>query len=179
MAFHRGAHTTTAGVLLILLSAFLLGMQGQSQSPEDIERRRLVEQQARLSDRIAFLNHEQEFLLMQKAFYASDSKYILLDLPSRTGALKYRNRVLRTFSFSTTAGKQPVPRNTILKVTAKTDGKERKRMLLFGDALLIQSKRSSVAAGKEKSAPRILIGSKDFAALYYAVEQGTMLHTGR
>ena len=174
---HRTEHTMTAGVLLIVMSVFLLAMQGQS--PDDIERRKLVEQQAKLSDRIASLNHEQEFLLMQKAFYASDSKYILLDLPSRTGVLKYRNRVLRTFIFSTTAGKSPVPRNTVLKVTKKTDGKERKRMLLFGDALLIQSKRSSLSAGKGTKVPRILIGSKDFAALYYAVEPGTMLHTGK
>ena len=177
MVKHRTEHTTKAGVLLIVLSVFLLGMQGQS--PEDIERRTLIEQQAKLSGRIASLNHEQELLLMQKALYASDSKYILLDLPSRTGMLKYRNRVLTTFAISTTAGKRPVPRNTIVKVTAKTDGKERTRMLLFGDAILIQSKRSSPAAGKEKRVPRILIGSKDFAALYYAVEQGTMLHTGK
>ncbi len=177
MVSHRTEHTPAAGVLLILMSVFLFGMQGKS--PDDIERRRLVEQQAKLSDRIASLNQEQEFLLLQKAFYASDSKYILLDLPSRTGMLKYRNRVLKTFVFSMTAGKRPVPRNTVLKVTAKTDGKERKRMLLFGDALLLQSKRSSLAAGKEKRTPRILVGSKDFAALYYAVEQGTMLHTGK
>jgi len=164
-------------VIVFVLSVFLLGMQGQA--PEDIERRRLVEQQAKLSGRIASLNHEQEFLLMQKAFYASDSKYILLDLPSRTGMLKYRNRVLRTFAFSTASGKRPVPRNTVLKITAKTDGNERKRMLLFGDALLIQSKRSSVSAGKEHKVPRILIGSKDFASLYYTVEQGTTLHIGK
>jgi len=177
MVLQRTEHTTAAGVLLIVMSVFLFGMQGQS--PEDIERRRLIEQEAKLSDRIASLNHEQEFLLMQKAFYASDSKYILLDLPSRMGMLKYRNRVLRTFAFSTAAGKQPVPRNTVLKVTAKADSRERKRMLLFGEALLIQSKRSSLSAGNEKRVPRILIGSKDFAALYYAVEQGTMLHTGK
>jgi len=93
--------------------------------------------------------------------------------------LKYRNRVLRTFAFSTASGKRPVPRNTVLKITAKTDGNERKRMLLFGDALLIQSKRSSVSAGKEHKVPRILIGSKDFASLYYTVEQGTTLHIGK
>ena len=175
MVFHRTEHTRTAAVLLIMLSAFLYGMQGQS--PDDIERQRLVEQQVKLSGRIASLNHEQEFLLMQKAFYASDSKYILLDLPSRTGMLKYRNRVLRTFVFSTTEGKRSVPRNTVLKVTAKTGGKERTRMLLFGDALLIRSKPSSLAAGKDKVVPQILVGSKDFAALFYAVEQGTMLYT--
>ncbi len=173
----RTVPSTTTGVLLILLSVVLFGMQGQF--PEDIERQRLEEQQAKFSDRISSLNHEQELLLMQKAFYASDSKYILLDLSSRTGMLKYRNRVLRTFTFSAIAGKHPVPRNTVLKVTAKTDGKERKRMLLFGDALLIQSKRSSIIVEKDKRVPRILIGSKDFAALYYAVEPGTMLHTGK
>jgi hypothetical protein len=177
MVSKRTEHTTTAGILLIVMSVFLLGMQGQS--PDDIERQRLVEQQTNLSERIASLTHEQEFLLMQKAFYASDSKYILLDISSRTGMLKYRNRVLRTFAFSTTAGKHPIPRNTILKVTTKTDLKERKRFLLFGDALLIQSKRSSLVDGKETKVPRILIGSKDFTAIYYAVEQGTMLHTGR
>ncbi|MEK6745138.1 MAG: hypothetical protein AABZ15_16095 [Nitrospirota bacterium] len=160
-----------------MLSILLLGMQGKS--PEDIERQRLIEQQTKLSERIASLNHEQEFLLMQKAFYASDSKYILLDLPTRTGMLKFRNRVLRTFAFSTTAGKRPFSRNTILKMTAKTDGNERKRTLLFGDALLIQPKRSSSVAGSDVRVPRILVGSKDFAALYYAVEQGTMLYVGK
>jgi hypothetical protein len=170
-------YTAKAGILLIILSVFLLGMQ--ERTPDDIERQRLVEKQTKLSNRIASLNHEQDYLLMQKAFYASDSKYILLDLPSRTGKLKYRNRVLRTFVFSTTAGKRPVPRNTVLKVTAKTDGKARKRALLFGDSLLIQSKRTSSVAGRETKVPRILIGSKDFAALYYAVEQGTMLYTGK
>jgi hypothetical protein len=151
----------------------------QGQSPDDIERQRLVEQQTKLSDRIASLKREQEFLLMQKAFYASDSKYILLDLSSHTGMLKYRNRVLRTFAFSMATGKRPVLRNTVLKVTAKFDGKEGKRMLLFGDALLIQSKRAAIVANKEQRIPKILIGSKDFAALYYAVEQGTILHTGK
>lgn len=177
MILRRREHTGKTGFLLIVLSVFLLGLQGQS--PDDIERQRLVEEEAKLSVRIASLNHEQEFLLMQKAFYTSDSKYILLDLPSRTGMLKYRNRVLGTFAFSTTAGRRPVTRNAILKMTAKTDGKERTRRLLFGDALLIQSKRSAPAAGNEKNVPRIVIGSKDFTALYYAVEQGTMLHTGR
>jgi len=177
MVFHRREHTKTAAVFLIMMSAFLFGMQGES--PEDIERRKLVDQQAALSERIASLNHEQEYLLLQKAFYASDSKYLLIDLPSRTGMLKYRNRVLRTFTFTTTAGMHPVPRNTVLKVTAKADGKEQKRVLLFGDTLLIQSKRSSIVSGNEKRAPRILVGSKDFAALYYAVEQGTMLYTGK
>jgi len=178
MVLHRTEHTTKAGVLLIvMMSSVLVGMQGSS--PDDIERQRLVEQQTKLSNRIASLKHEQEFLLMQKAFYASDSKYILLDIPSRTGMLKYRNRILRTFVFSTTAGRRPVTRNTVLQVTKKIDGQERKRMLLFGDALLVQSKRSAHDGGKEKRVPRILIGSKDFAAIYYAVEQGTMLHTGK
>ena len=174
----RTERSTIPAGILIILSLFLLGMQGQT--PEDIERRRLVEQQAKLSGRIASLNHEQEFLLMQKAFYASDSKYLLFDIPARTGMLKYRNRVLRTFAFSTASGKRPVPRNTVLKITAKTDGNERKRMLLFGEKLIVQSKRASIAAGKDKSAvPRILMGSKDFAAIYYAVEQGTMVYTGK
>jgi hypothetical protein len=174
----RTEHTTIPIVIVIMLSVFLPGMQGQS--PDDMERHRLVEKQAKLTRRIASLNHEQEFLLMQKAFYASDSKYLLFDIPSRTGMLKYRNRVLRTFKFSTTAGKRPIPRNTILKMTAKTDGSERKRMLLFGEKLMIQSKRASIAAGKDKSAvPRILMGSKDFAAIYYAVEQGTLVYTGK
>jgi len=170
-------YTAKAGILLIILAVLLLGMQ--ERSLDDVERQRLVEKQTKLSNRIASLNHEQDFLLMQKAFYASDSKYILLDLPSRTGKLKYRNRVLRTFVFSTTAGKRPVPRNTVLKMTAKTDGKVHKRVLLFGDALLIQSKRSSFSPGKEKNVPRILMGSKDFAAIYYAVEQGSLVYTGK
>jgi hypothetical protein len=177
MDMRRSDHATKAGILLIVMSFFLLGTQ--EQSPDDRERQSLVEQQTKLSERIASLSHEQDFLLMQRAFYASDSKYILLDISSRTGMLKYRNRVLRTFAFSTTAGKHPIPRNTILKVTTKTDLKERKRFLLFGDALLVQSKRSSITAGKDMRMPRILIGSKDFTAIYYAVEQGTMLYTGR
>jgi hypothetical protein len=164
-------------VIVFALSVFLLGMQGQS--PDDIERRRLVEKQAKLASRIASLNHEQEFLLMQKAFYASDSKYLLFDIPARTGMLKYRNRVLRTFKFSTTPGKRPIPRNTILKMTGKTDGSKRKRMLLFGEKLMIQSKGAPVPAGKANAVPRILMGSKDFAAIYYAVEQGTLVYTGK
>jgi len=173
---HTERSTIPAGIV-IMLSVFLLGMQGQS--PDDIERQGLVEKQAKLSERITSLNHEQKFLLMQKAFYASDSKYLLLDLQSRMGMLKYRNRVLRTFTFSTSAGKRPIPRNTILKMTAKADGNDRKRMLTFGGDLVIQSKRSSVSAGKEGAVPRVLIGSKDLAALYFAVEQGTMLYTGK
>jgi hypothetical protein len=94
--------------------------------------------------------------------------------------LKYRNRILKTFAFSTTAGKRKVvTRNAVLKMTAKTDGNERKRLLRFGDELIIQSKRSPVSAGKGTAVPRILIGSKDFASLYFAVEQGTMLHIGK
>lgn len=177
MDMRRSGYTTTAGIFLIVMSFFLLGMQ--EQSPDDIEHQRLVEQEAKLSDRIASLGHEKEFLLMQKAFYASDSKYILLDISTHTGVLKYRNRILRTFAFSTTAGKHPITRDTILQVTAKSAGKEGKRALLFGGELLIQSKRSSNVSGKEMRMPQILVGSRDFAALYYAVETGTMLHTGK
>jgi len=174
---YRTKHILTKGVMLIVMVVLLQGRDAPAS--DDFDRQALIERQAKLADRIVSLKHEQEFLLMQKAFYASDSKYILLDLPSRTGVLKYRNRVLRAFTFSLGSGKHPIPRNTVLNVTDKSDSKVRRRSLQFGNSLIIQSKRASTADEKEKSVPRVVVGSRDLAALYYAVEQGTVLFTGK
>ncbi len=83
-------------------SLFLMGMENGEQG---IGEPALVEQQKQLSAKIDTLTQEQDYLLFQKTMYASDSKYLVINITARTGQLKYKNRVLRDFHFTLQSGK--------------------------------------------------------------------------
>ncbi|NTW68060.1 MAG: hypothetical protein HGB21_17385, partial [Nitrospirae bacterium] len=64
-------------------------------------------------------------------------------------------------------------------LTGKTDGSPGKMSLVVQDAFIIHGKRYSGRQKREKSLPAMVVGRKDLAAIYYAVEQGTMLYIYR
>jgi len=163
-----------SSLALILLSFLLLGMDGSER--ENDELRRLGEKQAQLTTRIEALKEEQDFLLFQRSIAGSDSKYLLLDISAGAGTLNYRNRILRTFGFSLSASKPHQLRRGQYIITGKTDGSPGKRALVFRDAFVIHGKGYLGSTSDEKKLPGIVIGRRDLAAIFYAVDSGTMLY---
>ena len=84
--------------LLPFLFLFFSGMDGNAQETD--ERSQLEKQQKDLSAKVELLKREQDLLLFRKEFYRSDSKYLILNIPARTGELRYKNRLLKSFSFT-------------------------------------------------------------------------------
>ena len=157
-----------------LLATLLMGMD--SAVSEDEERRQLVQKQAQLSHQIDSLQKEQDFLLFQKSYLGSDSKYLVVDLAAGKGTLKYRNRTLRTFGITVPPALGKGLRNGRYLLTAKTDGSAGKRSLVFGDSFSVHGRGYSGATSSERKLPGMVIGKRDLAALFYTVEKGTMLY---
>ncbi|HMD14868.1 MAG TPA: hypothetical protein VKI62_09600, partial [Bacteroidota bacterium] len=82
---------------LVLSALILMGAAGRNITGD--ERASLEEQTSALRKKILILEHEQDFLLFQKAMYNTDSKYLIMDFTSRKGQLRYKNRVLMDFRF--------------------------------------------------------------------------------
>ena len=162
------------GTIAILLSLLLLGMDGKPREGDEL--RQLEARQSQLAARIKMLKQEQDFLLFQRSFAGADSKYLLIDLSTKTGTLKYRNRILRTFGFTLSPSKSHKPRKGRYVLTGKTDGSPGKMSLVVQDAFIIHGKRYSGRQRREKNLPAMVVGRKDLAAIYYAVEQGAMLY---
>ena len=158
----------------VLLAALLMGMD--SGVPEDNERRQLAEKEAQLSRRIKSLRQEQDFLLFQKSYVGSDSKYLIVDLIAGRGTLKYRNRTLRTFRIIVPPVLGQGLRNGRYLLTAKTDGSAGNRSLVFGDSFSVHGRGFSGAIAGERKLPGLVIGKRDLAALFYTMEKGTMLY---
>jgi hypothetical protein len=173
--FHidKSIQIVTQTVLLIVLSFLLMGMDGPPR--ENDELRQLEEKRAQLTARIDALKKEQDFLLFQRSIAGSDSKYLLIDLSARTGTLKYRNRVLRTFGFTVSSPGHRQIRKGRHILASKSDGSAKKRELVVADAFLIRGKAHSGRSADGKSMASLIIGQKDLAALFFAVDQGTML----
>ena len=165
----------TAGrVLLPLLAVFLMGMDGPA--PEEAERGMLERREQQLAARIRTLRQEQELLLYRGAFSVSDSKYLLLDLHTARGTLSYRNRLLRSFSLKTSSPKSVrIPKGPRV-LAEKREDKAGRKALVFNGAFIIQSKQPPRINGGEGKLPRITIGKRDLAAIYYALEQGSMVY---
>jgi hypothetical protein len=164
------------GTAVILLSFLLLGMDGKPR--ESDERRQLEERRAQLATQIETLKQEQDFLLFQKSFAGSDSKYLILDLRAGKGVLKYRNRALRNFEFP--RAKKNIPaamKKAIVTLSGKIDGTPRKRQLVFAEPILIiQSKHMKVNVRKGISLIRIPLETMDLGALFFAMEPGSMAY---
>lgn len=150
-----------AALLMVLL--FSLHATAEEPGHDDAES---AARYRMLSEKLASLQAEQEFLLFRSVFSATDSKYLILDPSAGKGKLMFRNRVLRTFGLERPDRTKGSPERGIIVVTGKIDGSLKKRTLVFGDALALHSR-------KAESKPGYRIRSKDFAALYYALEIGS------
>lgn len=125
--------------IILLLSWFLIAVAGSGQAKD--ERESLKELQQSLRVRIENLTQEQDYLLFQKEMYASDSKYLLLNITAKTGQLKYKNRVLKNFPFNVSGRRM---RTGILVLSKKNEEKTGRHTLIFGDVLILQWKRTTV-----------------------------------
>jgi hypothetical protein len=139
---------------------------------EQDERAALQKQQQALQDQVATLKAEQDFLLFRKAMFASDSKYLVLNMTDKTGQLKYKNRVLKGFRFSPSkkfavAALQP----GMLVLTKKSGTKSDRHALLFGTSLLIQRKGAAVPK-KERGIPVLSLPKEEMQSVFFAVEEG-------
>jgi hypothetical protein len=170
----RNAKNTISLVALILL-CFVANARAQ----ETDERQRLMENKNRLQARIGSLKREQDYLLFQKQMYVSDSKYLLLDLRAGRGELKYRDRILRNFLFPAfRAGAKKLP-SGVLTLTAKKETGGRKRTLIFGSALIIDTKQKDGSDGKDTKVVRLSLFRKDMASLFYALDTGSLVYIVR
>jgi len=156
-------------ILMLVLSLFLMGADDVEQDGE--ERGKLLEQQKQLSVRIKTLKREQDYLVFQRAMYASDSKYLIINISAKTGQLKYKNRVLKDFSFKRVSGRVSRFTRGALTLTQKIEGDRQRKLLVFDKALVLQGKNAPVVE-LEAGIPRFSLSKKDFRSVYYAVEAG-------
>lgn len=154
-------------LLLLLCSA--TGVFAQ----EDTERQGLIERRDQLRSRIGKLQEEQDFLLFQKEMYAADSKYLVLDPHRRTGVLKYRDRVIRTFSFTPDSSASRPALRGAQALTERIERTDKKRILVFGNALVLRTKQRTKTAVTGPNARHYILSSRDMASLFYALDTGS------
>jgi hypothetical protein len=158
----------TVLVQFLFISLFLGNAGGEG--TETGERQKLLEKQKSLNARIEMLRREQEYLLFQKSVYATDSKYLILRVARKTGQLKYKNRVLRDFRIlSATKDARRLQQGEIM-LTRKIDGARERYSLVFGRSLVLHPKGAAAYRGGD--IPGMSLPKKDFAALFYALENG-------
>ncbi len=163
--------------LFLLFSIFLLG--ADNGAAEQDERNALRDQQATLCRRIEALRNEQDYLLFRKAMYRADSKYLIINITNRTGQLKYKNRVLKDFRFSTSKNFHTAAfRPGIVTLTEKVEGKNGRRALVFGKSFIVQWKRSTAPLQKTDT-PYISVTRKELSSIFYAVEEGSIAYIER
>ncbi len=162
-----------ANVERIFLSVILLlGISTVAAGQEGEDREKLLEQQKLLVEKTETLKRDQDFLLFQKSLSASDSKYLIIDLTRKTGQLKYKNRVLKDFLFSSHNPAGKIPQGTIM-LTKKIQDTKEPTCLIFGNSLVLQTKRLPIA---RREIPRLLLRGKDFKAIFYALEDGSLVY---
>ena len=154
-------------VAVILLTGFSIG------TDSDEERASLLQQEKDLKVRIEALKQDQEYLRFQKAMQTLDSKYLLLDVKGGIGQLRYKNRILKQFSF--TAGKPAVRQEGIIAVTERAEGIKGRHAISFGQSLILRGKRPP-SAKLDPAIPRLSLAQKDFLSVYYALEQGSQAY---
>jgi hypothetical protein len=159
-------------LLFLAASLFLMGADNGEQGTD--ERAKLLEQQKQLNARIETLKQEQDYLLFQKTMYASDSKYLVINIAARTGQLKYKNRILKDFHFAS-AGRVGMLKQGMVTLTKKIEGTKGRHSLVFGRSLVLLGKRGP-AAPLKAGIPRIYLSKKDFLSIFYSVENGAMLY---
>lgn len=161
---------------LLLLSVFLLG--ADNGGPEQDERA-LRDQRVSLRERIEALKSEQDYLLFRKTMYCADSKYLIINIPNKTGQLKYKNRVLKEFRFSTSKNlRTDAVRPGIVVLTKKVEGKNGRHALVFGRSFVVRWKRSASSL-QETDIPYISVTRKELLSIFFAVEEGSMAYIER
>lgn len=159
-----------AACLLLLLSLLFVGMDGIGQ--EQDERDELLEQQKALQEKVETLRREQDFLLFEKALYATDSRYLIINLGAKRGQLKYKNRVLKDFHFTESAELAEDALNAgALTLTKKREDPGQRHILLFGKSLVIRWKRPA-RSPYAANIPSLSLSKRDFQSIFYAVEEG-------
>lgn len=166
-----------AACLLLLLSLLFMGMDGNGQ--EQDERNELLEQQNVLKEKIETLRREQDFLLFERALYATDSKYLIINLGAKRGQLKYKNRVLKDFRFTGSANlaKDALKPGTVT-LTKKREYPGQRHVLFFGRSLVIQWKPPASSPYAENIS-RISLSKRDFQSIFYAIEKGAKAYIMR
>ncbi len=166
-----------AAVAMILLSSVLHGVASHAQEAD--ERQQLTESRDRLQARIETLEREQDFLLFQKQMYVSDSKYLLLDLSAGKGELKYRNRILKNFTFTPVPPSSRRPPPGALVMTAKRGMNGKRQALLFGSKLILQAGQKDGSGQGERGTPRLSLSRRAMAPLFYALDKGSLAYIVR
>lgn len=160
---------TKAVRLFLLLSLLLTGMSGNEQESDD--REELLQQREALNKKIETLRRDQDFLLFEKALYAADSKYLIINLGTKAGQLMYKNRVLKDFRFKVSSHLAAATKPGALTLTKKREGPSQRNVLIFGKSLVIQWKRP-VGSFYEKNIPSLSLYKRDLQSIFYAVEVG-------
>lgn len=162
---------------LLALVVFLMGA-GKTDPVRD-ERTALRAERRALLQKVEKLKREQDYLLFQKTMYENDSKYLVIDIRKKTGHLKYRNRVLKDFSFQTSTN-FPVRslKPGMLTLTEKMEGKKDRHALAFGKSFIVRWKSSKVPKEQSKL-PSLTLARKDFLSAYFAVEEGSLAYIVR
>ncbi len=151
-----------------------LALAAGSATASDQERERLVARQKTLNERIEALKREQDFLLFQKTLAEQDSKYLIVKITGKTGQLKYKNRVLRDFSVLPQSKRLEVLSQGPLELTEKIEGPSKKRVMIFGNALLLTKKGADPAP--RAKLPRLVLSPRDFRAVFATLEAGAYLY---
>lgn len=172
-AYTYNRRMRSASRLLAVLFFLLMGApdetaQGQ-ESGELGEYETLLARRHQLEEKLAVLKRERDFLLFQRVLERSDSKYLILDLREGKGTLKYRHRVLRNFDLSRAGDSSRDLNEGMITLTEKRDRYGRRKMIVFGDELILQEKSRNPPPG---TMPMYALGSKDLAALFYAMDVG-------
>ena len=175
MHSQRGRRGWTLGAVALLLA--LLGTPA-SQGQELDERKALVRKEQDLLRAVERLSQEERFLLFQKACYTADSKYVVLNAASGTGKLKYKNRILRSFSIAfSRPGAAKKLKAGQYALSGKVDGSPKERQLVFTDPeIIIRTITSRSARDRRTQDHAIAVGTRDLAALYYSLEPGSYLY---
>lgn len=162
---------TTAGLLLVL-SVFLMGMDGIATS--DVGQNGLADRKRELQARIETLKSEQDLLLFQKQLSAMDSRYLVLDLARGLGQLKYRSRVFLDFTF------RPLPKRVIRTVprgmralTKKIEGTDGRFALVFGPTFVL---RTESASAPGRGVPQLIVLPREMRSIFFALEEGSLVY---
>jgi len=158
-------------ISLILLLSLCCAASVTAQ--DDAERQGLIERRDQLRSRIGKLQAEQDFLLFQKEMYSVDSKYLVLDPHRRTGVLKYRDRVIRTFTFSSDSSASRSALRGAQALTEKAERTEKRRILVFGNTLVLRTKQRMNTAAAGPDVRQYILSSRDMASLFYALDTGS------
>lgn len=152
-----------------MFSLLLMGADNGGAHGE--ERAELLKQQKQLNARVERLTREQDYLVFQRTMYASDSKYLIINVSQKTVQLKYKNRILKVVMFEPVSGRVGSLKPGALTLTQKIEGTRRRNLMVFEEALVLQGMKAPPAKFK-KGMPRFTLSKRNFKSLYAALASG-------